>query len=230
MYMEMIDREYTDHPFYGSRQMTAFLRRQGHLVNRKRVMRLMRMMGLEAIYPKPNLSKAAAGHKKYPYLLKDLQILSPNHVWSTDITYIPVKGGFLYLTAIMDWFTRYILSWRLSNTMDVGFCLEALEEALSQGSPSIFNSDQGSQFTSKEFTGSLKARDIKISMDGKGRAFDNIFVERLWRTIKYEEVYLKKYETCRDAHLGLRSYIKFYNEERPHSSLSYRTPQEVYCR
>lgn len=227
-YMELIDREYTKHPFFGSRKMTAALRRAGHQINRKRVVRLMREMGLEAIYPKPNLSKALLQDKKYPYLLKDLKILAPNHVWSTDITYIPVKGGFLYLTAIMDWFTRYVISWRLSNTMDVGFCLEALEEALTKGKPEIFNSDQGSQFTSKEFTEALIKQDIRISMDGKGRAFDNIFVERLWRTVKYEEVYIKRYESGLDANQGLKAYIKFYNEERPHQALSYHTPCEAY--
>jgi putative transposase len=227
-YMEIIDREYTEHPFYGSRQLTAVLRRGGYPVNRKRIVRLMRVMGLEAIYPKPHLSKPAAENRKYPYLLKGLEISSPNQVWGTDITYIPVRGGFLYLTAVMDWFARYVISWRLSNTLDVGFCLEALEEALSQGTPKIFNSDQGSQFTSREFTNALEARGVQISMDGKGRAFDNIFVERLWRTIKYEEVYLKKYETGLQANRGLNSYMRFYNDERPHQALGYCTPREAY--
>jgi putative transposase len=226
--MELIDREYTGRPFYGSRRMLAILKRQGYKINRKRVVRLMKMMGLEAIYPKPNLSKAREEDKKYPYLLKGLAIVAPNDVWSADITYIPLKNGFLYLTAIMDWFTRYIISWRLSNTMDVSFCLEALKEALTKGKPKIFNSDQGSQFTSREFTGMLDRQGIKISMDGKGRAFDNIFVERLWRTIKYGEVYAKRYETGLEANQGLQKYMRFYNEERPHSALNYCTPGQMY--
>jgi putative transposase len=227
--MEIIDREYTAHPFYGSRRMTAILKIRGYIVNRKRVMRLMQLMGLEALYQKPNLSKASKENKKYPYLLRDIKIYKPNQVWGTDITYIPVKGGFLYLTAILDWYTRYILSWRLSNTLDVGFCLEALYEALKTACPEIFNTDQGAQYTSREFCGSLEQRNIAISMDGKGRAFDNIFIERLWRSIKYEEVYLKKYESGLDAKNGLSAYIKFYNNERPHQALNYRTPREVYC-
>jgi putative transposase len=227
-YMELIDYEYTKHPFYGTRRMRTFLERKGYQVNRKRIIRLMRLMELEAIYPKPNLSKPRVQDKKYPYLLRNMEISAPNQVWATDITYIPLKGGFLYLTVIMDWFTRYILSWRLSNTLDVGFCLEALEEALTIATPSIFNSDQGSQYTSKEFTGALKQRGIQISMDGKGRAFDNIFVERLWRTIKYEEVYLKKYEAGVEARQGLSEYLKFYNVERPHQVLNNQTPQEMY--
>jgi putative transposase len=226
--MDLIDREYMAHPFYGSRRMVAVLDRMGYPVSRKRVVRLMRLIGIEAIYPKPNLSRLFADHKKYPYLLRDLPVVRPNQVWATDITYIPVQGGYLYLTAVMDWHTRYILSWRLSNTLDVRFCLEALEESLKYGTPEIFNSDQGSQYTSKEFTGFLESRAIQISMDGKGRAYDNIFVERLWRTIKYEEVYLKRYETGFEAHKGLGMFITFYNEERPHQSLDYMTPKTAY--
>jgi putative transposase len=228
--MEIIDREYTAHPFYGSRKMAVLLNRLGHIVNRKRVIRLMRIMGLEAIYQKPNLIKANKKDKKYPYLLRGLKIIRPNQVWGTDITYIPVRGGFLYLTAIMDWYTRYILSWRLSNTMDVGFCIDALQEALGLAQPEIFNSDQGSQYTSGDFTGILLGRQIAISMDGKGRAFDNIFTERLWRSVKYEEVYIKKYESGLEAKKGLTAYMKFYNEERPHQALNYFTPEYAYYR
>lgn len=230
LYMELIDREYTQHPFYGSRQMMAMLASQGHQVNRKRIVRLMKLMRLEAIYQKPNLSKSIDGHKKYPYLLKNVEIVRPNQVWGTDITYIPTKNGFLYPVAVLDIATRYVISWQLSNTMDVGFCAAALEEALKVGKPEIFNSDQGSQFTSKDFTGILERHGIRISMDGKGRAFDNIFVERLWRTVKYEEVYLKRYETGLEAHYGLQRYLKFYNEERPHTALDKLTPFKVYWR
>lgn len=226
--MEQIDRIYTDHPFYGSRRMRALLTREGHRVNRKRVVRLMRLMGIEALYPKPNLSKPALEAKKYPYLLRGVEINAANQVWSTDITYIPVKGGFLYLTAVMDWYTRYVLSWKISNTLDVSFCLEALEEALEKGRPDIFNTDQGCQYTSYDFTNALERRQIQISMDGKGRALDNIFVERLWRTVKYEEVYIKKYETGLEVVKGLQTYMPFYNEKRPHQSLNYRTPSEAY--
>jgi putative transposase len=201
--MAMIDKLYTDYPFYGSRRMRAELRERGHEVNRKRVVRLMQKMGLQAIYPKKNLSKAAEHHIKYPYLLKDLTIDRPDQVWATDITYIRVGGGYLYLTAVMDWHTRFVLSWKISNTLDVGFCMEALEEALKIGKPEIFNSDQGCQYTSKDFTEALKVQGIQISMDGKGRAYDNIFVERLWRSVKYEEVYLKRYETGKEAVDGL---------------------------
>jgi len=227
--MEIIDKLYTLRPFYGSRKMTAMLKREGYVVNRKRVVRLMRLMGLVAIYQKPNLSKASKEAKKYPYLLRGLKICKPNQVWGTDITYIPVRGGFLYLTAVMDWYTRYILSWRLSNTLDVGFCIEALLEALEIATPEIFNSDQGSQYTSREFCESLEKRNIAISMDGKGRAFDNIFTERLWRSVKYEEVYLKRYESGLEAKSGLSTYIEFYNNERPHQALKNRTPKDMYC-
>ena len=226
--MELIDKVFTDRPYYGSRRMTVTLLKMGQPVNRKRIVRLMRQMGLEAIYPKRNLSKSDEKHKKYPYLLRDVAVTYPDQVWSTDITYIPVRGGYLYLTAIIDWCSRFVLSWRLSNTMDVSFCLEALEEALSVGRPEIFNSDQGSQYTSRDFTGMLEGHGIRISMDGRGRAYDNIFVERLWRSIKYEEVYIKRYESGVDAEVGLRAYMNFYNEQRPHQSLKYETPGSAY--
>jgi putative transposase len=226
--MAMIDKLYTDYPFYGSRRMRAELRERGHEVNRKRVVRLMQKMGLQAIYPKKNLSKAAEHHIKYPYLLKDLTIDRPDQVWATDITYIRVGGGYLYLTAVMDWHTRFVLSWKISNTLDVGFCMEALEEALKIGKPEIFNSDQGCQYTSKDFTEALKVQGIQISMDGKGRAYDNIFVERLWRSVKYEEVYLKRYETGKEAVDGLNRYLTFYNDKRLHQALGYKTPRSWY--
>lgn len=226
--MRLIDEEYTRHPFYGSRRMMAFLERQGYEVNRKRVQRLMALLGLEAIYPKPRISQGHPEHHKYPYLLKGVSIDRPDHVWSTDITYIRMDRGFVYLVAVIDWFSRYVLSWQLSNSLDVGFCLEALDGALRIGQPAIFNSDQGCQFTSMDFTDRLKAQGILISMDGKGRALDNIFVERLWRTVKYEEVYLKDYRTVQEARDGLSDYFAFYNTERPHQALDYRTPKEVY--
>lgn len=226
--MRLIDEQFTRTPFYGSRRMTAWLRGQGHPVNRKRVQRLMGLMGLEAIYPKPTLSQRVSGHEKYPYLLKELTVLRPNQVWATDITYIRLRAGFLYLVAIMDWFSRYVLAWRLSNTLDVSFCLEALEQALEHGRPEIFNSDQGSQFTSQEFTGRLKQAEIRISMDGKGRVYDNIFVERLWRAVKYEEVYLHDYGDVGDATDGISKYFTFYNNQRPHQALRYLTPAAVH--
>lgn len=226
--MDLIDEQYTRTPFYGSRRLTAWFRRHGYEVNRKRIQRLMEIMGIMAIYPKANLSKPAPGHKIYPYLLRGIEIVLPNQVWSTDITYIRMARGFLYLVAIIDWYSRYVLAWELSNTLDVGFCLEALRKALLIGNPDIFNSDQGSQFTSEDFTGILLARDIQISMDGRGRALDNIFVERLWRSVKYENVYLNHYEVPREAHTGLNEYFDFYNNERLHQSLDYQTPSEVY--
>jgi putative transposase len=226
--MELIDREYTDHPFYGTRRMTAWLQSKGHCVNRKRVQRLMRLMGLEAVYPKPNLSMGGAGHKVYPYLLRDVKIDRVNQVWSTDITYIPMPKGFMYLTAVIDWYSRYVLSWRLSNTLDVGFCIEALEEALSKGCPEVFNTDQGVQFTSASFTSKVEAAGAKMSMDGKGRCLDNVFVERLWWSVKYEEVYLWRHETVQLLATGLGRYFPFYNHERPHQSLDNRRPAEVY--
>jgi len=228
LYMEIIDRLYTEHPYYGSRRMIVELKKLGHSVNRKRVRRLMQNMGIEAIYPKPKLSTPGKEAKKYPYLLRGVEVTRPNQVWSTDITYIPVRGGFLYLVAIIDWCSRYVLSWKLSNTLDLRFCIEALMEALQSSKPEIFNSDQGVQFTSNEFTSLLEEKGIQISMDGKGRALDNIFVERLWRTVKYEEVYIKRYEDGASAHKGLGAFFPFYNERRPHQALEYKTPQEVY--
>ena len=226
--MDLLDRQYTELPFYGSRRMTAWLKREGHPVNRKRVQRLMRLMGLEAIYPKPNLSKRRQDHKIYPYLLKGVKIVKPDYVWSTDITYIRVGRGFVYLTAIIDWFSRYVVSWRLSNTLEPDFCVDALNEALAQSQPQIFNTDQGSQYTSEQFLAPLIDHGVQISMDSKGRALDNIFVERLWRTVKYEEVYIKEYRTARDAYLSLKKYFLFYNNERLHQSLDYMTPAEVH--
>jgi putative transposase len=226
--MAVMDRQYLKTPFYGSRKMSVWLRAQGYQVNRKRVRRLMRVMGLEAIYRRPNTSKPAPDHKIYPYLLKGLEINRVNQVWSADITYLPMARGFLYLVAIMDWHSRYVLSWRLSNTMEVDFCVQALAEALSQGRPEIFNTDQGSQFTSDAFTGMLLGHGIQVSMDGKGRYNDNIFVERLWRSVKYEEVYLKAYGNRTEARVGIGAYLNFYNQERPHQALGYQTPGEVF--
>jgi len=226
--MHLIDEQYTKTPFYGIRRITEALRRLGYIVNHKRIARLMRIMGLEAIYPKPRLSKACKENKIYPYLLRGLSIVHPNQVWSTDITYIRLIHGFAYLVAIMDWFSRYVLSWAVSNTLDVYFCIEAVEKALKINRPVIFNSDQGSQFTSDSFTGRLLENGIQISMDGRGRVYDNIFVERLWRTVKYEDVYLKDYSDMRDVKAGLSSYFEFYNNERIHQALGYRTPREIY--
>lgn len=226
--MRLIDEQYTKTPFYGSRRMAVELKSKGHGVNRKRIQRLMRIMGIEAIYPKPNTSKPALENRIYPYLLKGMTINKPQQVFAADITYIRMQRGFLYLVAIMDWASRYVLSWRLSNTMDADFCVEALEEALSKGHPEIFNTDQGSQFASDDFTGLLLASQIQISMDGRGRCMDNIFVERLWRSLKYEEVYLKSYETAQEAREGIGQWIHFYNHERYHQSLGYRTPSAIY--
>ncbi len=224
----LIDEEYLRHPFYGSRNMTEYLQRLEYDVNRKRVQRLMREMGIMAIYPKKT-TVPAPGHKLYPYLLRGVKVTRVNQVWSTDITYVPMHRGFMYLTAIMDWYSRYVLSWRVSNTMDTAFCLEALEEALSRWPvPEIFNTDQGSQFTSEAFTGRLEAAGIAISMDGRGRALDNVFVERLWRTVKYENIYLKDYATADELIQGLTEYFRFYDEERFHQALARRTPWEVY--
>jgi putative transposase len=227
--MKILDEEYTRHPFKGVVKMVEFLKEFGHFVNEKRVRRLLRQMGIEAIYPKKNLSKANIAHKKYPYLLKDLQINKVNQVWCTDITYIRLAQGFIYLVAVMDWYSRYVLSWRISNSLDASFCMEALEDALLfNRQPEIFNTDQGSQFTSEEFTGILLKNEIKISMDGRGRAFDNIFIERLWRSVKYEEVYLNDYENVTEAKEKLSTYLNFYNYERHHQSLDYQKPAEVY--
>jgi len=223
--MRRIDEIYTETPFYGIRKITEELRNRGYSVNHKRVRRLMRRMGLEAIYPKPNLSRANKEHRVYPYLLKDLTIDRPKQVWATDITYIPMERGFLYLVAILDWYSRYVLSWRVSTMLDTGFCLEALREALEKhGCPDIFNTDQGSQFTSQEWTGTLQEAGIRISMDGKGRYLDNIFTERLWRTVKYEDIYIKRYETVRQVKEGLTAYFDFYNHRRLHQALDYKTP------
>ena len=226
--MKLIDRQYLATPFYGARRMAVWLKNQGYRVNRKRVRRLMRIMGIRAIYRRPRTSTPAPGHKIYPYLLSGMEITRPNQVWATDITYIPMARGFLYLVAIMDWYSRYVLSWRLSNTLDASFCVEALEEALGKGRPDIFNTDQGAQFTGEAFTGLLQQHGVRISMDGKGRYSDNLFIERLWRTVKYEEVYLKAYQDGRDARAGIGNYFRFYNTERPHQALGYRTPAEVF--
>ena len=227
--MALIDRQYLARPYYGSRRMAAWLATQGHVVNRKRVQRLMRLLGLVAIYQRPNTSKPAAAHRIYPYLLRGLVIERVNQVWCSDVTYIPMARGFVYLVVIMDWVSRAVLAWRLSNTLDADFCVEALEEALSRyDRPEIFNTDQGSQFTSEDFTGTLKRYGVMISMDGKGRCMDNIFVERLWRSLKYEEVYLHAYATVAEARTGIGAWLSFYNEERQHQSLGYRTPRQIY--
>ncbi|MBA7583129.1 hypothetical protein ES708_25069 [subsurface metagenome] len=226
--MRLIDELYTKYPFYGVRRIANALKRLGRCINHKRVARLMRLMGLEAIYPKPRLSVANKEHRKYPYLLRNLPITHTNHVWSTDITYIRLHRGFVYLAAVMDWFSRYVVSWALSIVLDADFCVDMLKDALNAARPKIFNSDQGVQFTSEAFTGVLEDHGIRISMDGRGRAFDNIFVERLWRSVKYEEVYLKDYSGVRDAKDSLRRYFDFYNNDRPHQSLGYKTPSEIY--
>ncbi len=226
--MRLIDEEFLRHPFYGSRKIIPHLKEKGFIVNKKRVLRLMRLMGISPIYPKPNLSKAGKGHKIYPYLLRDLQIERPDQVWSTDITYIPMRGGFVYLTAVIDWFSRYVLAFELSNTLDTTFCIRALQSALMISQPEIFNTDQGSQFTSLDFTAVLKERDIAISMDGKGRAIDNVFIERLWRSLKYEMIYLKDFISVSQLYDELTSYFHFYNTERFHQALDYCRPAEVY--
>lgn len=222
--MRRLDELYLACPFYGSRRLAV-----GLGVNRKRVQRLMRLMGIEAIYPKKRTTWPGAGHKIYPYLLRDVDVNRPDQVWSTDITYVPMRHGFLYLAAVMDWYSRHVLSWRLSNTLSGRFCLEALDEALAGGRPEVFNSDQGSQFTSSAFTGRLEACEVSISMDGRGRALDNVFIERLWRSVKHEEVYLKEYRTAWEAESSLGSYFRFYSHERKHQSLGYRTPAEGDC-
>ncbi len=227
--MRRIDEQYLKTPFYGSRKITQLLRFEGHRVCRKRVQRLMRLMGLEALYCKPKTSVRNTAHRVYPYLLKHLDIVRPNQVWAADISYIPLEKGFCYLVAILDWHSRCVLSWRLSNTLDTSFCLQALEEAIgTYGAPEIFNTDQGCQFTSEEWIETLQAHGIRISMDGKARYLDNIFVERLWRSVKYEEVYLHAYPSMAEAHRGIGHYLRFYNQERLHQSLDYRTPWAVY--
>jgi len=227
-YMVLIDQQYMETPFYGSRRMTTALRRMGYCVNRKRIQRLMRQMGIQAIYPKPRLSLSQKEHTIYPYLLRDVCVDRVDQVWCADITYIPLRHGFMYLVAILDWYSRYVLSWQLSNTLDTTFCLEALEEALKISMPEIFNTDQGSQFTSLAFTGRLKEAKVKISMDGRGRVFDNIFIERLWRSLKYEDIYIWDYQTVLELSAGLDRYFRFYNHERPHQALEDQTPAMVY--
>jgi putative transposase len=227
--MQLIDEEYMRHPFYGTRKMTKYINRLGYRVNRKRVQRLMRLMGIQSVAPKPNTSLRRKGHKIYPYLLAGLDINRINQVWSTDITYIKLAHGFVYLVAVIDWYSRQVLSWEVSNTMDEDFCVSALQRALRlHGTPEIFNTDQGVQFTGNAFTQVLKDKDIKISMDGKGRALDNIFIERLWRSVKYEEIYLHEYRDVAHLNKSLKKYFYFYNTERQHQSLDYRTPSEVH--
>ena len=226
--MERIDREYTEHPFYGSRRMTAWLRTQGYAVNRKRVRRLMGVMGLEAIYARPRTTVAGRGHRVYPYLLRGVSIDRVDQVWSADITYIPMVGGFMYLVATIDWYSRYVLGWRLSNTLVGSFCNEMLDAALGAGRPEVFNTDQGVQFTAAGFTSRLAKEGIAIGMDGRGRCLDNVFIERLWRSVKYEDVYLRGYETVPELERGLAAYFQFDNERRLHQSLEYQTPAQVY--
>ena len=226
--MRMMDEQYLKTPFYGARRMHAHIKYQGYTVNIKKIRRLLRLMGLEAIYPKPNISKPQPGHKIYPYLLNGLSINNINKVWSSDITYIPMKSGFLYLVAIIDWYSRFVLSWRISNSLDSNFCVDALDEALELGCPEIFNTDQGSQFTGERHTSRLKSNEIKISMDSKGRAIDNVFIERLWRSLKYEYVYLNAPETGKELYHGLYDYFNFYNNERHHQSLGYQVPRAVH--
>jgi putative transposase len=227
--MRWIDQQYLATPFYGSRRMTAELRRAGRRVNRKRVQRLMRVMGLEALGPKPKTSRPSAQHRIYPYLLRGLAIDRPNQVWAADITYIPMARGFLFLVVVMDWYSRYVLAWRLSNTMDTSFCRDALEDALRKGRPEIFNTDQGAQFTSAAFTDMLETAGVGISMDGRGRWLDNVFVERLWRSLKYEEVHLKAYANGLEARIGIGQWLRFYNERRLHQALGYNTPMAAWA-
>lgn len=226
--MRLIDELYLERPFYGVPRMTDWLQTLGHAVNHKRVARLMRVMGLQAVLPGPHTSRPQPAHRRYPYLLRNLAVVRPNQVWCTDITYVPMQRGFLYLVAIMDWFSRYVVAWALSNTLDARFCVQAMEQALGIGQPEIFNTDQGAQFTSEAFTRRLEGAGIRISMDGRGRALDNIFVERLWRSVKYEEIYLRDYADGAEAWRGLQRYFAFYNTERRHQSLERRTPAEVH--
>jgi putative transposase len=226
--MQLLDQQYLTTPFYGSRRLSIWLRRQGYSVGRKRVQRLMRTMGLQAIYRRPRTSQPAPEHKLYPYLLRGVEINRPNQVWCADITYLPMRRGFMYLVVIMDWHSRYVLAWRLSNTLDEQLCLNALAEALGKGRPEIFNTDQGAQFTSNAFTRMLEQHEVRVSMDGKGRYTDNLFIERLWQSLKYEEVYLKAYTDGREARAGIGAYLDFYNTQRPHQALDYWTPLEVF--
>jgi len=229
MLMRLIDEQYLQTPFYGYPRMTEYLRQKhGYAVNPKRIARLMQLMGLRAVGPKPRTSQPVREHKIYPYLLRGVKIAHPDQVWSADITYLPMRTGFMYLVAVIDWYSRYVLSWEISNTLDGDFCLTALERALQHGQPEIFNTDQGAQFTAQAFTARLAKAEIKISMDGKGRVFDNIFIERLWRTVKYEQIYLNEYETGLELVVGLANYFDFYNYDRFHQSLGYRTPAQVY--
>jgi putative transposase len=230
VFMNAIDRIYTDRPYYGTRRIRYQLRKEGYDIGRKKIRRLMKKMGIEALYPKPRTSIANKEHLKYPYLLRGVAIVSINQVWSTDITYIRLKVGWIYLVAVIDWFSRYVISWGLSITLEKDFCIHCLKQSLQQGKPNIFNSDQGSQFTSPDYTIILEASHIQISMDGRGRCHDNIFVERLWRSVKYEEVYLKEYQTVEEAQINLKKYFDFYNNDRPHQSLNYQTPAEVFCK
>ena len=227
-YMSLIDQKYIERPFYGSRRMAHYLHNLGYQVNRKRIRRLMQIMGIQAIYPRPRTSIKGKDHKIYPYLLRGLNIDRIDQVWAADITFIPMAYGFMYLVAIIDWFSRYVLSWELSNTLDSDFCVTALTRSLKYGIPDIFNSDQGSQFTSHDFTDQLLTAGIQISMDGRGRVMDNIFIERLWRSLKYEDIYIKEYETVKQLYQGLEQYFDFYNNDRPHQSLGYKTPAMVY--
>ena len=226
--MRLIDEKYTARPYYGSRRMTVWLVEQGEEVNRKRVQRLMRLMGLEVIYPKPGLRRAGRGHRIYPYLLRGVTIERPDQVWSADITYVPMASGFMFLAVTIDWFSRYVVTWRLSNTLDGAVCLEMLDEALTARQPEVINTDQGVQFTAEAFTGRLEAAGVAVSMDGRGRALDNVFVERLWRSVKYVDVYIRGYEEVPELQSGLGRYFTFYNHARPHQSLGYRTPAAVY--
>ena len=226
--MKLIDSCYTEYPFYGVPRITKWLKGQGHSINHKRVARLMRVMGIQATLPGPHTSVPHPKHVKYPYLLRNMEVLAPDQVWCTDITYIPMARGFMYLVAVMDWYSRYVISWNVSNSMETDFCVSALKKSLKGGTPCIFNTDQGSQFTSSEFTGVLKAHNVRISMDGRGRALDNVFIERLWRTVKYEDVYLRGYSDGHALYKGLERYFTFYNEERTHSSLEDRTPAVCY--
>lgn len=227
-YLRLLDQEYTDYPFYGVRKMTVWLQQQGYAVGPKRVRRLLRAMGLMAVYPKPRLSLNPLAHQRFPYLLKGVAIVRPNQVWSTDITYIRLRGGFVFLAAILDWYSRYVVAWELSITLEADFCVAVLERALADQRPEIFNTDQGVQFTSAQFQAPLLAAQVRLSMDGRGRAFDNIFVERLWRSVKYEEVYLKDYRNVAEARAGLHQYFPFYNQKRIHQALDYRTPHSVH--
>jgi putative transposase len=228
--MRLIDEQYLQRPFFGSRRMALWLASVGHAVNRKRVQRLMRLMGIEAVYPKPRTTHHNPQHCVFPYLLRDVEIVRPDQVWSTDITYVPMRRGFMYLTAVIDWYSRYVLSWELSNSLEGSFCLEALEAALAQGRPEIFNTDQGVQYTANAFTSRLQQAEVLISMDGRGRALDNVFIERLWRSVKQECLYLHGFDTVPELTQGLSDYFDFYRYERPHQALDYCTPAEVYRR